>query len=103
MKKIKLNLNSELGKRNAHASGQPEQQASLTATEQNILDRLLMFAQQQANLAAAHTESMASFFDGVSFGYWASARAICEQRQLPLAETERLCGAKPPTASKQQS
>jgi len=73
---------------------------ALLPTERSVIERLLMFSQQQADLAAAPSNSLAAFYSGVSFGYWASARAICEQRQISLAETERLCGAEPPTATK---
>jgi hypothetical protein len=93
--------NSELNNRIALTSGNktilpPE----LTQTEKRIVDRLLMFSQQQADIAAADGDGLASFHDGISFGYWASARAICEERKLSLEQTERICGAKPPTATK---
>ena len=99
MKKIVQIDVEELGKRNAIAS-QTGMASALLTSEKNVIDRLMMFSQQHADMAADDTDGLAPFHSGISFGYWASARAICAERKLGLEETARICGAHTPNPTK---
>jgi hypothetical protein len=92
--------NSELHNRIALTSENKTTMApALTPTEKRVVERLLIFSQQQADMAA-NADDIGIFHNGISYGYWASARAICEERRIPFDDQQRICGAEPPKPTK---